>query len=110
VCIPKEEAALPTVSTESTFITEAITASEKRKVRCFDIPSTFVNTDVDKDMLMVLKGELVREYARAEGVLAGFGVGGRSFPWNRSVTNGGVLGERSVYFREASHRYSTGRE
>ena len=56
---PKEEAALPTVSTESTFITASITAHEHRKVRCYDIPSVFVNTDVDKDVLMVLKGELV---------------------------------------------------
>ncbi len=46
------------MSTESTFITAAITAGEKRKVRCFDIPSRFVNIDVDKDMLMVLKGDL----------------------------------------------------
>ncbi len=30
----------------------------KEKVRSYDIPSAFVNTDVDKDMLMVLKGEL----------------------------------------------------
>jgi hypothetical protein len=56
--IPKEEASLPTVSTESTFITAAIAASERRKVRCYDIPSAFVNTDVDEDVLMVLKGEL----------------------------------------------------
>jgi hypothetical protein len=56
--IPKEDAASPTVSTESTFVTAAIAANEKRKVRCFDIPSAFVNTDVDKDVLMVLKGEL----------------------------------------------------
>ena len=54
----KEDAALPTVSTESVFITSAIAASEKRKVRCYDIPSAFVNTDVDEDVLMVLKGEL----------------------------------------------------
>jgi hypothetical protein len=27
-------------------------------VRCYDIPSAFVNTDVDEDVLMVLKGEL----------------------------------------------------
>ncbi len=32
--IPKEEAASPTVSTESTFITASIAVSEKRKVRC----------------------------------------------------------------------------
>ena len=56
--ITKEEAASPTVSTESTFITAAIAAKEKRKVRCYDIPSAFVNTDVDEDVLMVLRGEL----------------------------------------------------
>jgi hypothetical protein len=56
--IPKEKAALPTVSTELTFITAAITASKRRKVRCYDVPSAFVNTDVDEDMLMILKGEL----------------------------------------------------
>jgi hypothetical protein len=56
--IAKEDAVLPTVSTESVFITSAIAASEKRKVRCYDIPSTFMNTDVDEDVFMVLKGEL----------------------------------------------------
>jgi hypothetical protein len=47
------------VSTESTFITGVIAASERRKVRCYDVPSAFVNTDVDEDVIMVLKGELV---------------------------------------------------
>jgi hypothetical protein len=56
--IPKEEAASPTVSTELTFITALIAAHEQRVVQCYDIPSTFVNTDVDKDVIMVLKGEL----------------------------------------------------
>ncbi len=46
------------MSTESTFITGAIAVSERRNVRCYDVPSAFVNTDVDKDVLMVLKGEL----------------------------------------------------
>jgi hypothetical protein len=46
------------VSTESTFVTAAIAAKEKRKVRCYDIPSVFVNTDVDEDVLIVLRGEL----------------------------------------------------
>ncbi len=55
---PKEEAVLPTVLTELTFITAAIVAKEKRKVRCYDIPSVFVNTNVDEDVLMVLRGEL----------------------------------------------------
>ncbi len=49
---------MPTVSTESTFITAATAASEHRKMRCYDIPSAFVNTDVNEDVLMVLKGEL----------------------------------------------------
>ncbi len=49
---------MPMVSTELTFITASIAAKEKRMVRCYDVPSTFVNTDVDKDVLMVLKGEL----------------------------------------------------
>ena len=56
--IPKEDAASPTISTESTFITATIAAKEGRKVRCYDIPSAFVNTDVDEDVVMVLKGEL----------------------------------------------------
>jgi hypothetical protein len=56
--IPKEDAASPTVLTESTFITATIAATEGRKVRCYDVPSAFVNTDVDEDVIMVLKGEL----------------------------------------------------
>jgi hypothetical protein len=56
--IPKEDAASPTVSTDSTFVTTTIAAKERRKVRCYDVPSAFVNTDVDKDVIMVLKGEL----------------------------------------------------
>jgi hypothetical protein len=46
------------VLTESTFITATIAAKERRKVRCYDVPSAFVNTDVDEDVIMVLKGEL----------------------------------------------------
>jgi hypothetical protein len=45
--IPKEDAALPTISTESTFITAAIAAKEQQRVRCYNVPSAFVNTDVD---------------------------------------------------------------
>ena len=56
--ISKEEAASPTVSLESTFITATVAAAEKRKVRCYNVPSAFVNTDVDEDVIMVLKGEL----------------------------------------------------
>ncbi len=56
--ILKEDAASPTVSTESTFITAAIAAKERRNVRCYNVPSAFVNTEVDEEVLMVLKGEL----------------------------------------------------
>ena len=56
--ILKEEAASPTVFTESTFIMAAIAVKEKRKMRCYDVPSVFANTAVDEDVLMVLKGEL----------------------------------------------------
>ncbi len=56
--IPKEDPALPTVSTELTFVTTTIAAKEGRKVRCYDVPSAFVNTDVDEEVIMVLKGEL----------------------------------------------------
>jgi hypothetical protein len=41
-----------------TFITATIAAKEWQRVRCYDVPSAYVNTDVDEDVLMVLKGEL----------------------------------------------------
>jgi hypothetical protein len=56
--MPKEEAASPTDLTESTFKTAAIAANEHRVVSCYNIPSAFVNTDMDEDVLMVLKGIL----------------------------------------------------
>jgi hypothetical protein len=56
--IPKEDAVLLMVSTESTFITAATIASERQTIQCYNVLSTFVKTDVDKDILMVLKGEL----------------------------------------------------
>ncbi len=57
--ITKEEAASPTISTESMFITASIVVSKRRVVRCYDVPSIFVNTDINEDVIMVLKGELV---------------------------------------------------
>jgi hypothetical protein len=56
--ISKEEAALPSVSTESMFITSAVAASKRRHIRCYEVPSAFMNTDVDENVLMVLQGEL----------------------------------------------------
>ncbi len=54
----KEEAALPTVSTESMLITSVVAASKRRHIRCYNVPSAFLNTDVDENVLMVLQGEL----------------------------------------------------
>ena len=56
--IPKEDAASPTVSTESTFITASIAAHEQRVVRCYIMPSAFLDTNVDEEVIMVLKGDL----------------------------------------------------
>jgi hypothetical protein len=56
--IPKEDPASPTLLTELVFITSAIAASERRHMRCYNVPSAFVNTDLDENVLMVLKGEL----------------------------------------------------
>jgi hypothetical protein len=58
VYIPKEDVASPTVTAKLMFITSAIAASKKRHVWCFDVPSAFVNMNVDENVLMVLKGEL----------------------------------------------------
>jgi hypothetical protein len=43
---------------ELTFITVSIAAHKHRKVRCYDIPSAFMNTDVDEVVLMELRGDL----------------------------------------------------
>ena len=56
--IPKDEAALPTVLTESVFITLAIAVIKGRHVRRYNMPSVFVNANVDENVLMVLKGKL----------------------------------------------------
>jgi hypothetical protein len=62
--IPKEDAASPTVSNESVFITAAIAAHEKQFMRCFDVPGAFLHTETDEDMLMVLRGPLAEMMVR----------------------------------------------
>ena len=83
--IRKEEAALPTILTESTFITAAISASENRKIRCYYVPSAFVNTDVDKDVLVVLKGDLATKLLNIapEVYQRYIGVGYMAWKWIR---------------------------
>jgi hypothetical protein len=56
--IPKEDAASLTMTNKSRFIAAVIGTCKRRTVRCYDLPNTFVNTDVDKVVLIVLKGEL----------------------------------------------------
>ena len=56
--IRKEDAFSPTVANESMFITSFIAAHEKRFVRCYDVPGAFLHTEFDKNVLMVLRGEL----------------------------------------------------
>lgn len=45
------------MSTESMFTTAAITASKGRYVRCYNVPSVFVNMGMDKDVVMVTSGD-----------------------------------------------------
>jgi len=57
-CISKEEATSFTVATESVFTMAAISAFKKRFSRTFDIPSAFVNTDSDENVIMELKDDM----------------------------------------------------
>jgi hypothetical protein len=56
--INKEDAASPTVATESVFTTAAIEAHEGRRVAVFDIPGAYLHTKTDEDVIMVLEGPL----------------------------------------------------
>ena len=57
--ISKESVASPTVATESVFLMSLISAYEMRHHRSYDVPSAFINTDLDKEVDMVLRGDLV---------------------------------------------------
>ena len=46
------------MATESVFLTCLISAFERRHDRSYDVPSAFVNTDLDKEIDMVLRGNL----------------------------------------------------
>jgi hypothetical protein len=56
--INKEDAASPTMATESVFITAAIEAHEGRHVTIFDILGAYMHTETDEDIIMVLEGRL----------------------------------------------------
>jgi competence protein ComGC len=54
----KQDTTLPTVAMELVFITAVIDAHKGRNVACFGIPGAFLNADINKDIIMVLKGRL----------------------------------------------------
>ena len=56
--IKKEDAASPTVSGDSVMITSAIDAHEDRKIATLDIPGAFLYTDLDENVVMILRGPL----------------------------------------------------
>ena len=62
--IDKEDAASPTVATESILITAVIEALEERDIASADIPNAFIQTKVENDkngdrVVMKVRGELV---------------------------------------------------
>ena len=56
--ISKEAATSQTVSIESVMIMAAIEAFALLRVITLDIPGAFLNAELDKDIIMLLKGEL----------------------------------------------------
>jgi hypothetical protein len=56
--IKKEDAASPTVSTDSIFITAAIEAHEQRDVALVDIPGAYLHAETDENVMMCFKGVL----------------------------------------------------
>ena len=57
-CIPKEDAASPTVSLEGVLLTAVVDAEEGRDIAVVDIPNAFVQTkNVDK-VTMKMRGKL----------------------------------------------------
>jgi hypothetical protein len=64
--IKKEEAASPTVMTESTMLGFAIAAHERRFVRTGDVPGAFVNTMTDEYVIMALRGEMAELLVKLE--------------------------------------------
>eukprot|EP00804_Cyclotella_cryptica_P002489 CCRYP_018085-RG/>CCRYP_018085-RG protein AED:0.29 eAED:0.29 QI:0/-1/0/1/-1/1/1/0/626 len=56
--IRKEDAASPTVATDSVFLTGAIDAYQRRDVAYIDLPGAFLHTLTDEKVIMVLRGEL----------------------------------------------------
>ena len=64
-----EEAATPTVMTESVLLTATVEARERRDIATFDIPNAFIQTAVDEvdadgdRIIMKIRGAMVDSYA-----------------------------------------------
>ena len=56
--IRKEDAASPTVATDSVFITGAVDAFQRHDVAFLDLPEAFLHTPTDEKVIMTLRGEL----------------------------------------------------
>eukprot|EP00957_Ditylum_brightwellii_P085091 6469664-Ditylum_brightwellii.AAC.1 len=56
----KEEAASPTVSSETVLLTSAIDAKEGRDVAMTNILVTYLNADMDKEVIMMMEGQLAK--------------------------------------------------
>jgi hypothetical protein len=55
----KSDATSPTVALESVLITATIDAFERRDVAIVDVPGVFLTADMDKEVIMCLRGRLV---------------------------------------------------
>ena len=62
----KNDAASPTASTKSVFVTSVIEAMERRKVAIMDLPGAFLHALNDEEIIMVLEGPLAEMMARVE--------------------------------------------
>jgi hypothetical protein len=54
----KQNTTSPTISTKSVFITAVINVHEGQDIACFNILGAFLHVDLDKDIIMILKGWL----------------------------------------------------
>lgn len=56
--IDKDDAASPTVSIETVFLSLLIDASEKRYVAVIDIPGAFMQADMDEETYVKIQGKM----------------------------------------------------
>ena len=62
----KEEAAAPSVTLESVFVTATIDAKEKQKVVTIDIPGAFLHTNNEDYVVMKMNGSLAELMVRTD--------------------------------------------